>query len=89
MEKKYENLMQWVVAGPIFVKALQAVKSNKGSSGVDGMKTDELMTHLKFHWTRTKEVLLRGEYKPQSIRGVKIPKPNGGERQLGIPTVML
>jgi RNA-directed DNA polymerase len=61
---------------------------NKRSSGVDGMKTTELMNYLVHHWGKTKEDLLAGKYKPQKVRGVEIPKKSGGSRQLGIPTVI-
>lgn len=86
--QKYDDLMRWVVGGTAYVKAINAVIKNKGSSGIDGMKTTELMNHLVHHWTRTKEELLAGKYKPQQVKGVKIPKKSGGERLLGIPTVL-
>jgi RNA-directed DNA polymerase len=86
--KKYDDLMRWVVSGAGYVKAIQAVISNKGSSGVDGMSTKELMNYLVHHWSETKESLLSGQYNPQLVRGVKIPKKSGGERLLGIPTVI-
>jgi RNA-directed DNA polymerase len=86
--KKYDDLMRWVVSGSGYVKAIQAVIKNKGSSGVDGMKTTELMDYLVHHWSKTKEELLSGKYKPQKIRGVEIPKKSGGIRLLGIPTVL-
>jgi RNA-directed DNA polymerase len=62
--------------------------SNKGSSGVDGMSTKELMDYLVKYWSETKELLLKGTYNPQLVRGVKIPKKSGGDRLLGIPTVI-
>ena len=62
--------------------------SNKGSSGVDGMKTTELMNYLVHYWSKTKEELLAGKYKPLKVRGVEIPKKSGGSRLLGIPTVL-
>jgi hypothetical protein len=52
--KKYDDLMRWVVSGSGYVKAIQAVIKNKGSSGVDGMKTTELMDYLVHHWSKTK-----------------------------------
>lgn len=80
--------MRWVVGGHGFVRACQAVLCNRGAAGVDGVKTQDLPRYLTFHWGHIKATLLRDEYRPQLVRGVQIPKPNGGYRQLGIPTVM-
>jgi hypothetical protein len=62
--------------------------SNKGSSGVDEMPVEQLMPYLQEHWAQIKADLLEGAYQPQAVRCVEIPKPNGGVRQLGIPTVL-
>ena len=70
------------------LQALKRVKSNKGSAGIDGMTVDELTGYLKEHWPAIREQLLRGTYKPQPVKRVEIPKPDGGVRQLGIPTVL-
>jgi hypothetical protein len=59
-------------------EALQRVKDNKGSAGVDGMTVDELSAHLEEHWPVTREQLLNGTYKPKPVRRVEIPKPDGG-----------
>ena len=88
MEKRKDNLMRWVVGGHGFVRAYHSVLRNKGAAGVDGMQTEDLRRHLAFHWESIKTELLNGEYRPQLARGVKIPKPSGGVRQLGIPTVL-
>ena len=80
--------MRWVVGGPSFVKAYNRVLRNKGTSGVDGVKTEDLPRFLMYHWEDIKTELLAGTYQPQLVKGVKIPKPYGGVRQLGIPTVM-
>ena len=64
------------------------MKSNKGSPGIDGMTVDELPDYLKEHWPAIREQLLSGTYKPQPVKRVEIPKPDGGVRQLGIPTVL-
>ena len=80
--------MRWVVSGHGFVKAYHSVMRNKGAPGVDGVKTEDLPKYLLNHWERIKEKLLLGTYRPQTVRGVKIPKSDGGVRQLGIPTVM-
>ena len=69
-------------------EALRKVRSNKGSPGVDGMSVDELPGCLKLHWPEIKTQLLSGTYKPQPVKRVEIPKPDGGVRKLGIPTVL-
>ena len=61
--------------------ALQRVKDNKGSPGIDGMTVDELADYLKQHWPAIREQLLSGTYKPQPVRRVEIPKPDGGVRK--------
>src|SRR5215471_3836607 len=70
-------------------EALQRVKGNRGSAGVDGMTVDDLSAHLKAHWPAIREQLLSGTYRPKPVRRVEIPKPDGGGvRKLGIPTVL-
>jgi RNA-directed DNA polymerase len=69
-------------------EALARVKANKGSAGVDGMSVEQLPEHLKEHWPAIREQLLSGTYRPQPVRRVEIPKPDGGVRKLGIPTVL-
>ena len=69
-------------------KALRRVKSNKGSSGIDGMSVWQLPGYLKEHWQEERDQLLRGTYKPQPVKRVEIAKPGGGVRKLGIPTVL-
>lgn len=69
-------------------RAYKRVVANKGSHGVDGMATDELRDFLIREWPEIKLAILHGEYKPQPVRRVEIPKPNGGIRLLGIPTVL-
>ena len=69
-------------------EALQRVKGNKGSAGVDGMTTDGLTDYLKQHWPAIRERLLNGTYEPKPVRRVEIPRPDGGVRKLGIPTVL-
>lgn len=68
--------------------ALQRVKRNAGSAGVDGMTVAELPDYLREHWPRLREELRSGKYRPSSVRRHSIPKPGGGERELGIPTVL-
>ena len=69
-------------------QALKRVKANKGSPGVDGRTVEELSGHLKEHWPALREQLLSGTYKPQPVKRVEIPKPDGGVRKLGIPLVL-
>ena len=62
-----------------------AVKANRGAPGIDGIGTEETAAHLRRHWSGIKGKLLAGTYKPAPVRPVRIPKPGGGERGLGIP----
>ena len=68
--------------------ALKRVRQNAGSPGIDGMTAEALSNHLRVHWPRLREELLAGHYQPQRVKRVAIPKPGGGERELGIPTVL-
>ena len=67
--------------------ALERVQANDGAAGVDGMTVEELPEHLKAHWPSIREKLEAGTYQPSPVRRVEIPKPNGGMRLIGIPTV--
>ena len=69
-------------------EALRRVKANAGAAGVDGMSVGELPEYLRENWSRLKEQLLSGTYRPQPVRRVEIPKSGGGTRKLGIPTVV-
>lgn len=82
-----QSVMEEVVAAANLRRALQRVRSNKGSPGVDGMTTKELSAYLKEAWPRLKEELLAGTYRPQPVKRVEIPKPGGGVRALGIPVL--
>src|SRR5215207_931857 len=83
-----EQLMEAVCERKNCEQALARVKSNKGSAGIDGMTVEELPESLKKHWPIIRAQLLSGTYKPQAVKRVEIPKPDGGIRQLGIPTVL-
>ena len=84
-----EQLMEEVCERENCKQALARVKANKGSAGVDGMTVHELPEFLKQHWPAIREQLLSGTYKPQPVRRVEIPKPDGGGvRKLGIPSVL-
>ena len=82
------RLMEQVVARANALAALKRVKQNRGSPGVDGMTVDDLTPHLVAHWETLREQLLTGSYQPQPVKRQEIPKPGGGTRQLGIPTVL-
>jgi len=84
----YEELMEEVVSEVHFQPALRAVQRNAGAAGIDRMKTTELEGHLQRHWPAIRAKLLAGTYAVTPVRRVDIPKPNGGVRQLGIPTVV-
>jgi RNA-directed DNA polymerase len=86
--QNHEQLMEEVCGRENCMQAYKRVKSNKGSPGIDGMTVDDLTAYLKEHWPAIREQLLSGTYKPQPVRRVEIPKPDGGVRQLGIPTVL-
>jgi RNA-directed DNA polymerase len=83
-----EQMMEEVCERENCLQAYKRVKSNKGSPGIDGMTVEQLPGHLKEHWPAIREQLLSGTYKPQPVKRVEIPKPDGGVRQLGIPTVL-
>ena len=68
--------------------ALEKVITNKGAAGVDGMKVDDLREYMNANWAGIRESILARRYNPAPVRRVEIPKPNGGVRKLGIPTVV-
>jgi len=86
--RRHDGVIEAVVETKNMWEAYRRVVKNKGAPGVDGMTVDDLGGYLKTHWTRIKRELLEGVYKPGAVRKVEIPKPNGGKRRLGIPTVM-
>ena len=83
----WKELMEEVVAPDNIARAMKRVIANQGSPGIDGMVVDELSEHWRRHEETLRAHLLAGTYKPTAVRRVTIPKPNGGERELGIPTV--
>jgi RNA-directed DNA polymerase len=83
-----EQLMEEVCERENCKQALARVKANQGSAGADGMTVQQLPEFLKQHWPAIREQLLNGTYKPQPVKRVEIPKPDGGIRKLGIPTVL-
>src|SRR5215470_18031168 len=82
------RIMEEVCEGANLKEALRQVRANKGSAGVDRMTVDQLGDYLKQHWPAIREQLLSGTYEPEPVRRVEIPKPGGGVRKLGIPTVL-
>lgn len=68
-------------------QAFKRVRANKGAAGVDGLDIDQTSRHLVTAWPAIREQLMKGTYRPSPVRRVTIPKPDGGERELGIPTV--
>jgi group II intron reverse transcriptase/maturase len=81
-------LLEQILSRDNMNNAYKRVKANKGSHGIDGMAVDELLQYLKEHRQELRQSLLEGRYKPQPVRRVEIPKPDGGKRLLGIPTVV-
>ena len=82
------RLMEEVCERENLKEALRQVKANKGSPGVDGMTVGGITDYLKQHWPAIREQLLNGTYEPKPVRRVEIPKPDGGVRKLGIPSVL-
>lgn len=81
-------LMEEILDKENLKAALKTVLRNKGAPGVDGMTVEELPGYLKQNWQHLRSLLLEGRYAPQPVRRVEIPKPGGGVRKLGIPTVL-
>ncbi|MCL5979165.1 MAG: group II intron reverse transcriptase/maturase [Gammaproteobacteria bacterium] len=81
-------LLERVLERPNLQRALKQVRQNKGAPGIDGMSVDELPHHLKEHWPEIRAQLIAGTYRPQPVKRVEIPKPDGKKRPLGIPTVV-
>lgn len=87
-ERDTETLLESIVTKRNLFEAYKRVKKNKGSHGIDGMRVDELLPYLETHANQVIESLLDGTYKPKPVRRVEIPKPDGGIRLLGVPTVL-
>ena len=82
-----DSLLAQALARANLVMAWKRVKANRGSAGVDGKSIAETAAYLKTHWPEIREAVLDGSYRPMPVRRVQIPKPGGGMRELGIPTV--
>ncbi len=87
-QERQERLLEEILRPENLNLAHKKVRSNGGSHGVDGMRTEELLSTLKTHGESIRQSILKGNYTPQPVRRVEIPKPDGGVRQLGIPTVL-
>src|ERR1039457_898387 len=83
-----DRMMEEIVERENLKLAFRRVKANKGAPGVDGMTVNQLGDHLKQHWPAIRENLLSGTYRPKPVKRVEMPKPDGGVRKLGIPTVL-
>ena len=84
----HDDLMEQGAAEENLRRALAAVKRNRGAAGIDGMTTAQLEAHFRRHGEKIRAKLLAGRWRPSPVRRVEIPKPSGGQRLLGIPTVM-
>ena len=87
MHKETTNLMEAIVSRENMLESMQRVRANKGAAGVDGISVYVAPKHLKRVWPQIRQQLLAGTYRPKKVRRVEIPKPKGGTRMLGIPTV--
>lgn len=86
--QKLDIMLERILSRENLILALKRVERNKGSHGVDEMPVQNLRAHIMEHWTTLREELQEGTYHPHPVRHVEIPKPNGGKRKLGIPTVL-
>lgn len=83
----HDDLMERVLASENMRRAWKRVKANKGAPGIDGMRIEDFPEFARSSLPAIRQALCEGTYRPQPVRRVSIPKPNGGERLLGIPTV--
>jgi len=81
------ELLDAVLASDNLAQAWKRVQSNKGAPGIDGVTVEDWPAYARAHWPALKEQIRQGRYRPQAVRRVEIPKPDGGKRLLGIPTV--
>ena len=82
------KLLEAILYKDNFNRAYKRVKANKGAAGIDGMTVEEALPYLREHQQELTERIYKGKYTPSPVRRVEIPKPDGGERKLGIPTVI-
>lgn len=81
-------LLEKILSRDNMFAALDKVKANKGAGGIDGISVDEIDQYLRDNWVDIRDKIRKRKYKPKPVRRVEIPKPNGGVRNLGIPTVV-
>lgn len=86
-EIETQDLLQAVLSSDNLWRAWKQVKANKGAPGIDGVTGEDFPAHAREHWPAQREQIEGGRYRPQAVRRVEIPKPDGGKRLLGIPTV--
>lgn len=82
------ELLEDVLASDNLAQAWTRVKANKGAPGIEGVTIEDFPDHVRAHWPAVRKQIRDGRYQPQAVRRVEIPKPDGGKRMLGIPTVM-
>ncbi len=82
------ELMQRILVADNLRRAWKQVRSNRGAPGIDGMRIEDFPAYARGHWLGIRQALLDGTYCTQPVRRVSVPKPGGGERLLGIPTVL-
>ena len=82
------QLLEEILSRDNMMLAYKRVKANKGASGIDGVTVEEIDEYVKAHWVEIREQIRKRKYQPQPVIRVEIPKPNGGVRNLGIPTVI-
>ena len=82
------ELLEKILNDANIERAKKRVRENKGTAGVDGVSVEELDSYMELHWDSIKTQIRARAYKPQPVKRVEIPKPNGGVRKLGIPTVI-
>ena len=87
MENRQPELLEAILDRDNLNRAYKRVKANKGAPGVDGMTVEEALPWLKEHGKELRESIREGKYRPEPVRRKEIPKPDGGVRKLGIPTV--
>lgn len=85
---RHEDLWEEVFSPENIERAKARVVANRGAPGIDGMRVEELSSHLESHWPEIRQSLDQGTYRPAHVRRVLIPKPDGGQRELGVPTVV-
>ncbi|HYN62495.1 MAG TPA: reverse transcriptase domain-containing protein, partial [Rubrivivax sp.] len=86
-EARKQDLLDAVLASDNLTRAWKRVKFNKGAPGIDGVTVEDWPAHARAHWPALRGQLESGRYTPQAVRRVEIPKPDGGKRMLGNPTV--